>query len=322
VSRNAHELIYVIVGKDESLVGVQCGQLLDELLEPSKRATGLFDADAGSVTASEVLDDLRTVPFLTDKRVVLVKDADSFVSDNRPLLEKYFDNPCPTGRLILVVKTWNKSTKLAKKLAKVGRLISVIQPSRKELPRRVIDYTNDAHSKKITYPTAQLLIELTGDDLTRLYSEIDKLALYADADKTIEPKHIEALIGHNRLFNAFAVIDAVIGGNPAAAVERLRGMFAQDKSAEYTVVGAFAFHFRRMFNAKALLEKRTPRQQIEKTLRIWGDRDSFFAQLRRLSLKQIGRYLRQLAETDYAIKTGRANAKVAMEQLVLRLCAS
>jgi DNA polymerase III delta subunit len=77
-----------------------------------------------------------------------------------------------------------------------------------------------------------------------------------------------------------------------------------------------------MFNAKALLEKRTPRQQIEKTLRIWGDRDSFFAQLRRLSLKQIGRYLRQLAETDYAIKTGRANAKVAMEQLVLRLCAS
>ncbi|MHC4353403.1 MAG: DNA polymerase III subunit delta [Planctomycetota bacterium] len=322
MSRNAHELIYVIVGKDESLVGVQCGQLLDELLEPSKRATGLFDADAGSVTASEVLDDLRTVPFLTDKRVVLVKDADSFVSDNRPLLEKYFDNPCPTGRLILVVKTWNKSTKLAKKLAKVGRLISVIQPSRKELPRRVIDYTNDAHSKKITYPTAQLLIELTGDDLTRLYSEIDKLALYADADKTIEPKHIEALIGHNRLFNAFAVIDAVIGGNPAAAVERLRGMFAQDKSAEYTVVGAFAFHFRRMFNAKALLEKRTPRQQIEKTLRIWGDRDSFFAQLRRLSLKQIGRYLRQLAETDYAIKTGRANAKVAMEQLVLRLCAS
>ena len=322
MSRNSHELIYVIVGKDESLVGTQCGQLLDELLEPSQRATGLFDAEAGSVTVSEVLDDLRTAPFLTDKRVVLIKDADDFISKHRPLLENYFDNPCPTGRLVLAVRTWNKSTKLAKKLAKVGRLISVVQPSRKELPRRVIDYTNDAHSKKITYPTAQLLIELTGDDLTRLYSEIDKLAIYADADKTIEPKHIEALIGHNRLFNAFAVIDAVIGGNPAAAASRLRGMFAQDKSAEYTVVGAFAFHFRRMFKAKVLLEQGTPRRQIETTLRIWGDTDGLFAQLRRLSLRQIGHYLRQLAETDYAIKTGRANAKVAMEQLVLRLCAS
>jgi DNA polymerase-3 subunit delta len=322
VSRKSHELIYVISGKDEPLIGARCGQLLDELLEPSQRTTGLFDAEAGSVTASEVLDDLRTAPFLTDKRVVLVRDADDFVSKHRPLLENYFDNPCPTGRLILVVKSWNKSTKLAKKLAKVGKLISVAQPSRRELPQRVIDYTKDAHGKKITCATAQMLIELAGDDVTRLYSEIDKLALYADADKAISLKHIEDLIGHNRLFNAFAVIDAVVASNPGAAVERLRGMLAQDKSAEYTVVGAFAFHFRRMFNAKVLLDRGTPRRQIETTLRLWGNTDGLFAQLRRLNLKQIGHYLRQLAETDYEIKTGQAKAKVAMEQLVLRLSAN
>ena len=321
MSPHCHELIYVIAGKDESLVGAKRRQLLDELLEPSQRTTGLFDTEAGSVTASEILDDLRTLPFLTDKRVVLVRDADDFVSRNRPLLERYFDNPCPTGRLILVVRTWNSSTKLAKKLPKVGKLISVTQPSRRELPQRVIDYANDAHDKRIAYATALLLIELTGDDLTRLYSEIDKLALYADADKVIAPRHIEALIGHNRLFNAFAVIDAVIARNPGVAVERLRGMFAQDKSAEYTVVGAFAFHFRRMFNAKVLLDKGTPRKQIEGRLRIWGDTNGFFAQLRQRSLKQIGQYLQQLAETDYAIKTGRAKAKVAMEQLVLKLAA-
>ncbi|MHC4116733.1 MAG: DNA polymerase III subunit delta [Planctomycetota bacterium] len=322
MSRSAPELIYVITGKEQSLVGAACSELLDKLLEPSQRTTGLIDAEAGSVTVSEVLDDLRTAPFLTDKRVVLIRDADEFVSKNRTLLEKYFDNPCPTGRLVLVVKTWNKSTKLAKKLPKVGKLISVTEPSRKELPQRVINYTNDAYDKKIAYRTAQLLIELTGDDLTRLYSEIDKLALYADTDNTITPKHIESLIGHNRLFNAFAVIDAVVAANPAAAVDRLRGMFAQDKSAEYTVVGAFAFHFRKMFNAKVLLDKGTPRRQIESRLRIWGNTDGLFAQLRRMSLKQIGQYIRQLAETDYAIKTGQAKAQVAMEQLVLRLSTS
>lgn len=319
MSRSSDELIYVIAGKEPSLVGVQCTELLGNLLDPSQRTTGLIDAEAGSVTVSEVLDDLRTAPFLTDKRVVLVRDADEFVSRNRPLLEKYFDNPCPTGRLVLVVKTWNKSTKLAKKLPKVGKLISVTEPSRKELPQRVINYTNEAHGKKITYSTAQLLIELTGDELPRLYSEIDKLALYADAESTITPEHIESLIGHNRLFNAFAVIDAVVDSNPAVAVDRLRGMFAQDKSAEYTVVGAFAFHFRKMFNAKALLDKGVPQRQIQTQLKIWGNTDGLFAQLRRMSLKQIGQYIRQLAETDYAIKTGRAKTQVAMEQLVLRL---
>jgi len=237
------------------------------------------------------------------------------------LLEKYFDNPCPTGQLVLVVRAWDARTKLAKKLARVGKLISVTQPKRWELPQRLVKYTSDAHDKRLSKDAAELLIELTGDELTRLYSEIDKLSLFAEAEKGITPKHIESLIGHNRLFNAFAVIDAIILGNAGQAVERLRAMFAEDKSTEYTVVGAFGFHLRRMFSAKALLEKGVRHSEVADRLRIWGNKDGFFALLRQMSLKQIGEYLQQLGETDYAIKTGQTKAPVAMEQLVLGLAA-
>jgi DNA polymerase III delta subunit len=115
------------------------------------------------------------------------------------------------------------------------------------------------------------------------------------------------------------VIDACLAGNTAKAVDRLRNMFAEDKSTEYTVVGAFAFHFRRMFNAKVLLEKGVRQGEIEKRLRIWGNKDSFFLQLGKMSLSQLGENLQQLADMDYAIKTGRAKANVAAEQLVLKL---
>jgi DNA polymerase-3 subunit delta len=315
------ELIYVIAGKDDSLVSSQCQELLDGLLDPSQRATGLFDAEADSVSASDVLDELRTAPFLTGIRVVRIKQADVFISQNRSLLEKYFDNPCPTGRLILTVSSWDSRTKLAKKLPKVGKLISVAAPTRKELPYRLIEYAKDAHDKKLSLSTAILLIELTGDELTRLYSEIDKLALYTGEQKVIAQRHVESLIGHNRLFNAFAVIDAVIAGNAVVAIERLRGMFEADKSTEYTVVGAFAYHIRKMFNAKILLDNGVRQDQIENRLRIWGNTGAFFAHLRKISLKQVGKYLQQLGETDYEIKTGQTQAKVAMEQLVLKLAA-
>lgn len=311
--------IYVIAGKEESLVNARCRELLDKLLEPSQRVTGLFDADPTFVPASDVLDELRTAPFLADKRIVLIKGADDFISKNRELFEKYFDNPCPTGRLILTVKTWDARTKLAKKLVKVGELMSITQAKPWELPHRLIRYASEAHDKKLNRNAAELLIDLSGDELSRLYSEIDKLAVYADTEKAITPKHIELLIGHNRLFNAFAVIDAIIAGNAGAAVERLRGMFAGDKSTEYTVVGAFAFHFRRMFDAKGMLEKGMSRNEIEKKLRLWRNKDGFFAQLRQMSLEQIGKNLQRLAETDYEIKTGQTKAKVAMEQLVLDL---
>jgi len=318
-SEKKDRLIFVIAGKEPSLLNAECEKLLDRLLEPQQRVTGLFNADAAEVSACEILDELRTAPFLTEKRVVIVKDADKFVSDNRTLLEKYFDSPCPTGTLILTVSSWPSQTKLAKKLPGVGKLISVAQPRPWQLPSRLIRYADDAHSKALTTDAAELLIELSGDDLIRLYGEIDKLALFAHTEKTITLEHIEALIGHNRLFNAFAAIDATLAGDTAQAVRRLRTMFAEDKSAEYTTVGAFAFHFRRMLKAKALLKKGVREAEVAKRLRIWHNKDSLFLQLRKMTLEQLSRNLQQLAKIDYAIKTGRTKPQVAIEQLVLKL---
>jgi DNA polymerase-3 subunit delta len=318
-SKKKCELIYVIAGEEESLLNIECEKLLNQLLEPQQRATGLFHAEAATASASEILDELRTLPFLTEKRVVVIKGADKFVSQNRRIFEKYFDNPCPTGILVLTVTNWDARTRLAKKLTAVGKLINAVQPKRWELPPRLIKYAADAHGKNLTREAAELLIELAGDELARLYSEIDKLAVFACSEKSITVQHVEPLIGHNRLFNAFTVIDAVIAGNAAQAVERLRNMFAEDRTAQFSVVGAFAFHFRRMFNAKVLLEKGVNTTEIAKRLRIWRDRDGFFAQLRKVTLEQIGSILQKLAAIDYAIKTGRTKAEVATEQLVLKL---
>jgi DNA polymerase-3 subunit delta len=317
--KKKHEPIYIIVGEEKSIVDTECEKLLETLLEPQQRATGLFNANPAEVSAIEVLDELRTLPFLTKRRIVLIKGADKFVSENRELLEKYFDNPCPTGILILTVSSWSAQTKLAKKLPAVGKLLRVAQPKRWQLPQRLMRYASDAHEKNLTEAAAELLIELSGDELVRLYGEVDKLALFAQNEKSITEQHIESLIGHNRIFGVFAVIDAVIAGDVTQAIYRLRTMFAEDKSAEYTVVGAFAFHFRRMFGAKVLLEDGVGSAEIAKRLRIWGDRNSFFTQLRKVSLKQMGSILQQLAATDYAIKTGQVKAEVAAEQLVLRL---
>ena len=315
------ESVYVIAGKEDSLVNAECQALLDRLLDPQQRTTGLLSAEAAQVSVSDVLDELRTAPFLTEKRVVVVKGADDFVSENRPLLEKYFDSPCLTGILVLTVRSWPKQTKLAKKLAKVGKLISVAQPPSWQLPSRLVKYAGDAHDKKLTKEAAELLVELSGDELTRLYSEVDKLALFADAEKVITAGHVEQLTGHNRIFGVFQVIDAVIAGNVGQAISRLRNMFAEDKTAEYTVVGAFAFHFRRMFNAKALLSKGLRPAEVASRLRIWSNKDGFFQQVREMTLGQIGAALQQLATIDFKIKTGQTEAEVAVEQLVLGLAA-
>ena len=315
------EPIYVIAGKENSLVSAQRKKLMDQLLSPEERQMCLFDIDPSTAEISSVLDELRTLPFLSEKKVVLVSGADKFVSNNRGHLEKYFDNPCQSGILILTVSSWPANTKLAKKLPKAA-LFTVSEPKPWELPSRLTKYATEAHDKILSKNAAELIVELTGDNLIRLYTEIDKLALFADKQKQITIQHIESLIGHNRMFNVFNCIDAIVDAQPGKAVQKLRAMFAEDRSAEFTAIGGFAFHFRRLFSAKVLTEKGVPANQVATRLRIWGNKDGFFRQLRKMTLHQIGSILAQLAQIDYSIKTGQAKTSVALEQLLLKLTLS
>jgi DNA polymerase-3 subunit delta len=313
------DLIYVVACEDESLRNEKSNELIAQLLEPEHRTLGLLKLDASEVTAPDVFDELRTLPLLSNKRVVLIKQAEKFLSANRELLEKYFDNPSPTGILIFSVKKWDSRTKLSRKLPSIGRLISVSQVSESKLPQKLSSYAFDAHGKKLDLNKAQLLIDLIGDNLPQLYNEIDKLSLYAQEEDRITTEHIEKLTGHNRLFNCFNVIDSCLDGNTSKAVDQLRNMFAEDKSSEYTAIGAFAYHFRRMFEAKTMLQNGINTSQITKSLRVWRIKDSFFHNLQKLTLHKIGGYLQKLAATDYAIKTGQTTPRVALERLVIEM---
>jgi DNA polymerase-3 subunit delta len=310
--------VYVIAGKDEFLAAGQVTSLVGQLLKPEELAMCLWRAEADKVSAAEVFDELRTLPFLAERRVVVLTDADEFVSNNRQLLEKYFESPSASGVLVLAVRTWQSNTRLAKSLPKVGQLIEIGELKSNSLISYIRNYAREQHNKELSYNAAQMLIELAGDEPGVLCREIDKLAAYTNSTKVIAEKDIAAIVGRNRIFGAFEVIDSMTAGNTGKALEKLRMMFAGDKDAEYTTVGAFAWHFRRMFSASAMLAEGQSPEMVARKFRIWNS-DEFFRTLRKMPLEKIGGCLKQLAEIDYDIKTGRATAETAIEAMVVQL---
>ena len=309
--------IYVIASKDEFLACGQLNSLVGSLLEPEQMQMCLLQTDGDNIAAAEVFDELRTLPFLAERRVVVLTDADKFVSENRELLEKYFEKPASTGVLVLAVSSWKSNTRLAKILPKTGKLIEVAELKSKSLVSYICDYARERHGKNLPSNSAYMLIELAGDEPGILCSEVDKLAAYTDAAKTITEKDIAAVVGKNRVVGVFEVIDAMTAGNLAGAIEKLRLMFGSNKDAEYTVIGAFAWHFRRMFSASVMLKDGQSQDTVAKKLRIWNDRN-FFSTLKKMPLEKIGGCLRHLAEIDYQIKTGRATAQTAIETMVMQ----
>ena len=66
---------------------------------------------------------------------MIVDDADPFVTKYRRELEAYVSHPSDSGTLVLQVKQWTATTKLAALVEKAGTSINCASPRERELAR-------------------------------------------------------------------------------------------------------------------------------------------------------------------------------------------
>src|SRR5436305_8907518 len=172
---------------------------------------GADPAFAVSVYAGDKLDfstarnDLDTLPFLSPCRVVVVENADTFVTNNRPALEKYVGQPSAAGVLVLDVKTFPETTKLAKALPDAARIVCKAPPAYK-LPAWCVEWAKAAHGKKLAPDAAELLVELVGPAMGLLDQEIGKLAVAVGGKAAIDAEDVDKLVGRSRSADVFRIM--------------------------------------------------------------------------------------------------------------------
>jgi DNA polymerase-3 subunit delta len=315
--------IYVIYGKDRRSALDHLHRLTEQVLAGADPLVAMNVYDQTPEWA-DVNDALGTLPFLSERRLVVIKDADEFIKQYRSRLEEYADAPSETGVLILMPESFPKTTRLAKRVSQIGAVIACEPVKPRQLHDFLMNYAKQSHQIQLTRPAAAMLIELGGDDAGLLVNEVDKLVAYVTApeinNKQVDVDDVQAIVGQNRQFNVFNVIDAMTVSQSASALQRLEQMLRQDRDAQFTVVGAFAWHFRRLYKARVLMDKGMAPGAINKELRIWSQPDQFIGQVKRLNLMRIGAILRELMVLDWHSKTSSAAVQLGLEKLIVKFC--
>lgn len=173
---------------------------------------------------SEVLDEVRTLPFLADRRVVIVEEADPFVTAHRKELESYAERPSSNGVLVLSVKSWPSNTKLAKLVEKVGLSVECKAPRESELPGWLGKLSKERWGVKLEADAGRLLVELIGPEVGLLAAEVDKLATYVGDQKSIRREDVARMVGSGRVEDLWKMLEAATlgqGGKALADLERL-----------------------------------------------------------------------------------------------------
>ncbi len=302
-------------------------------------ATGdVTQFDGSSVRWSDLRDDLSTASLfdMGEKRTIVVRDADKFVSNHRPELEKYVAKPGSASRFILDLTSLASNTRLYKAIAGEHLLVACSSATDKKLnitaaKRRTFltKYVAGRHQTSLTNGAADALIEMMGEEIGMLDTEIAKLALYCDEGKPIDESMVRDIVAGWQGKTVWQITDAIAAGNAAEALRQLDKLMSGGQK-PIALLPQIAWSLRRLGMATAVVhhrEKQGRSWKLEDALSSAGiyrpaDISRAKAQLKGLGRERAKHLLAWLLDADLRLKGTHSQDgrdRFLLEQFVIKL---
>ncbi len=256
---------------------------------------------------AEVLDELRSFGLMQQYKLVVVDNADQFVTTHRAALERYAQNPVDHATLVLRSEKWNRGN-LDKLIDKVGFVVACQALKPAEAVAWVRQRAQEHYQCTLDGPAATLLVDRLGADLMRLDSELGKLAVMAGRGGQVDRALIEQLVGKHSDEQAWEVQEALLEAlsqRKGGALEMVHELIHDARQPEVLVMYFVADLVRKLHNALYLKQQGMAEAALAKEMKLWGPRQALFmGVLRKLSTAQAGRLLDDVLRADRRGKSG------------------
>jgi DNA polymerase III subunit delta len=306
--------VYALVGSDPYLQTEKLAELLADFPKDLQR----IDPDGEKAELAEVLDELRSFAMFGGGKLVVVRNADAFITRFREALENYLSAPSSSGTLVLRVSSLPSNQRVYKLIQKVGSIEKCDPPKPADLPKWIATHAKSSHRVTVAPDAAQLLADFIGDDLGRLDSELAKLALQTDTGK-IERADVERGVAFQREQEMWDMTNQIAAGNTDAALRRWRQLVQLDPSAEFRAVTWLGMWLEKAHEAIQMRRKGMNSFAIGSALKIWPRdlQEPFIKTADKLGERGVARAVDLLVEIDYQSKTGVGDAAENVERFLL-----
>ena len=312
------EPAYLIVGTDGPKVGRALQRLRARVGEQSVQLLSAREASGEDVVAA-----CNALGLFADGggRLVVVQDAESWKASDVKAFAAYLETPAP-DTVVALTGDLKGDSPLAKAVARRGEVLAYDAP-KKALPRWVAEQFARIGAQADPDACAAL-VELVGDDLDELGSEIEKLAVWADGE-TITVRDVQAIGAGQAETSIFALTDAWGGRDVSAALaatEELLGRSDRPRRDELLrLAGLLAHHVARVRRCQALAEEGArPRDAAGRLKMHPFAAEKAFAQARNFSVDELREAIVRLAALDLALKGGsRLSGELEFERALVEI---
>ena len=169
------------------------------------------------IVPGEVIDLAQTMPFLAERRVLVIENSGFFKRGGEALAE-YLADPATSAYFLFVETEIDKRSRLYKAAAARGRVIECKTPDEGVLKRWVVELLAK-ENKRITQRDLDLFLEKTGTDMENIRGEVEKLVCYCLDREAVSAQDIEAVCVRQIGSRIFDMVEAVADKKQRRAME-------------------------------------------------------------------------------------------------------
>ena len=330
---------HLLYGDDSFTIRETISAMKENVGTPDLRDVNVSTFEASEVSFDELVATSSTVPFMADRRMVIVRGllgtfepGPAARSRSRPArngesalgewerLAEYLPTVPETTDLVLVDGRLNRNNPL---LRRIGRLVTVRMfplPRGGELRAWVRDRAS-SKGMEVEPRAVDRLAETVGGDLDTLDSELEKLASYRP-DGPVTEADVDELVSYTREANIFATVDAVVEGRSGPAIRLARQLLESGRPPSY-LLAMLARQVRLLVLAKELKTDGVATSELGSRLKLSDyPLKKTLEQERRFTSDRLAQMHRRLLETDVEIKSGTVPEEIAVELLIADLCST
>ena len=310
--------VYLLDGEEEALkqdaLNALRRAILPEGMEELNESV-LIDPDASALIAAA-----ETLPFLADRRLVVVRDCGAITGRREAdkALQDYLAHTPDTAVIVFYVTGKANGTRaLVKAVKKAGTQVT-FERLKGEALNRWIAGRFIAQGKRCSMPVAAQLAFISGSDTAMLRGEIGKIAAYAGERAEISVEDVKAVATPGAEYRVFDIINALVAGQGERAMRLLREMLRNGED-PVGILALLLRQFRLMQQAKIMQYEKVSPAEISARLGGGYAAESLLRSARAYSGDEVREGVRLLLDTEWKLKSGQLNTDGLAETALLRL---
>lgn len=321
LKRRGLKPVYLFYGDEEFLMNRALERLGKALTGPDGEAPVKVVQEAQEIGLPDFLAQARMTPLWGAGQLLVLRRVETYPANILKSILDYLERPAARARVVLLALGL-KARDLAKsavwkRLQQEEAALGFFHLREGEL-QQWLTREAQAQGKTLTLAGAQRLVDMVGNNLSELASELEKLTLFAGQEKTLTPNLVSQLASHSRTYNIFALVDAL--GEPGAQ-KRLSALahLLDLGEAPPRILVMLARQLRLLLRLKDA-PAGTPPEALARALEVHPMIvKKLSKQAARFTAPTLETHLRRLHQTDRQLKTSAGNPRLWLEWCLLQM---